>query len=145
MARRFLFDGPAGWRRQVTGDIAAGRILVRLGTPLPNSFRQPDVRSHGWSLMAATGPAFQAQVLEAGMTFFFMAGVISASAFGFDREKTLASAMNRLALRVHGAQCNSLEIAAVSHHSFLGVPFVRVSGHARHLQVGSFFQPDPVT
>ena len=128
----------------MTGDIAAGRILVRLGTPLPNSFRQPDVRSHGWSLMASTGPAFQEQVLAAGMTFFFMAGTISTTAFGFDRQKTLASAMKRLSRRVKGAHCNSIEIAGVTHHSFLGVPFVRVTGHARHLQVGSLFQPDTV-
>jgi hypothetical protein len=123
----------------MTGDIAAGRILVRTGTPQLASFRQSK-SSQIWSVMETAGPVFNAEVLAAGMTFFFMAGTISTTAFGFDRGKTLASAVDRLTRLATAEQCNSLEISGVTYESCLGVPFVRVSAHVRHLQVGSFFR-----
>jgi len=123
----------------MTGNLAAGRILVRTGTPQLASFSQsPSPQT--WSLMDTVGPAFQAEVLAAGMTFFFMAGTISTTVIGFDRGKTTASAVERLIRRATAEQCNSLEIADITHHSFAGVPFVRVSAHARNLQVGSQFR-----
>jgi hypothetical protein len=122
----------------MTGDLTAGCILVRSGTPQLESFRQSK-SSATWSLMETAGPAFDAEVQAAGMTFFFMAGTISKTAVGFDRGKTLSSAVERLIRQATAEKCNSLEISDITYHSCAGVPFVRVSGHARHLQVGSLF------
>ena len=35
--------------------------------------------------------------------------------------------------------CNCLEIDDVVMHKFLGMPYVTVSAHARHIQKGRFF------
>jgi hypothetical protein len=124
----------------MTSGIAAGRILVRAGTRLPSSSRPPDgVAADGWSLMASSRLAFAAEALASGMTFFFMAGGIQATAIGFDRRKTLAAAIGRLTRAVDTGKCNSIEIGKIEYRSFWGVPFVRVSAHERHLQTGSTF------
>ena len=124
----------------MTTGIGAGRILVRAGTRLPGSSPPADgVAADGWSLMASSRLAFAAEALASGMTFFFLAGGIHATALGFDRRKTLAAAIGRLTRVVDAARCNSLEIGAVEYRSFWGIPFVRVSGHARHLQGAQTF------
>ena len=39
-------------------------------------------------------------------------------------------------------RCNSLQIQAVEMHSFLGIPYVSVSAHSRHIQKGNIFSPE---
>ena len=83
--------------------------------------------------------AFEKEVREAGWTFFFMAGEIKATVFGFDRQKTLRAALKRLIKNVKSQNCNSIEITQVTGKSFLKLPYVRVSAHPRHLQKGLIF------
>jgi hypothetical protein len=123
-----------------TGEIAAGSILVDGATRLPGSMhldRAPD--SNGWTALNGGRAAFETEVREAGWTFFFLAGEIKATVFGFDREKTLRDAVKRLIANVKSHDCNSIEITQVSNKSFLKMPYVSVSAHARHLQKGLAF------
>ena len=63
-----------------------------------------------------------------------MAGEIRASVFGFDREKALGRAVNRLLANLKAEKFNSLEITRVAAKRFLGLPYVNVSAHQRHIQ-----------
>jgi hypothetical protein len=124
----------------MTDAIAAGSILIQEGTHLPNS--QPLQRespSSGWAAVGSSRGAFEKEVREAGWTFFFMAGEIKATVFGFDRQKTLRTAVKRLIRNVKSQNCNSIEITQVTGKSFLKLPYVRVSAHPRHLQKGLVF------
>jgi hypothetical protein len=56
---------------------------------------------------------FEEEMREAGWTFFFMAGEIKATVFGFDRRKTLRAALKRLIAGVKSQHCNSIEITRV--------------------------------
>jgi hypothetical protein len=76
---------------------------------------------------------------EEGWTFFFMAGEIKATVFGFDRQKALRIALKQLITDVKSQHCNSIEITRIMGKSFLGVPYVSVSAHPRHLQRGVIF------
>ena len=49
------------------------------------------------------------------------------------------TALNRLIARVKLQKCNCLEIDEVAAKSFLGMPYVSVSGHSRHIQKGLVF------
>jgi hypothetical protein len=123
-----------------TGEIAAGSILVDGATRLPDSVHldsAPD--SNGWTALNGAHSAFETEVREAGWTFFFLAGEIKATVFGFDRQKTLRDALKRLIANVKSHDCNSIEITQVSNKSFLKVPYVSVSAHVRHLQKGLVF------
>ena len=68
-----------------------------------------------------------------------MAGEIRSTVFGFDGQKALGAALKRLIANVKSQNCNSIEITKVTRNSFLKVPYVSVSAHARHLQKGLVF------
>ncbi|MGO4882376.1 MAG: hypothetical protein ACLP59_16330 [Bryobacteraceae bacterium] len=124
----------------MTDTITAGSILLEKHTHLPNSMRlQSEPDASGWATLNGTRPAFEKEVHEAGWTFFFMAGAMHATVFGFDRKKTLRAALRRLITNVKSHDCNAIEITEVRVKSFLKVPYVSVSAHARHLQKGLTF------
>ena len=124
----------------MTDAIAAGSILMQEGTHLPNSQRpQRESQPSGWEAVENSRCGFEKEVREAGWTFFFMAGEIKATVFGFDRQKTLRAALKRLIRNVKSQHCNSIEITQVTGKSFLKLPYVSVSAHPRHLQKGLVF------
>jgi hypothetical protein len=55
----------------------------------------------------------------------------SVRVFGFNREKAVHTAVDRLIENAKSQNCNCLEIGRVTMKSFLGLPFTRVSAHCR--------------
>jgi hypothetical protein len=112
-----------------------GSIHVERSAQLP-AFLQfdGDPFLKGWSVLRNLRSTLEVETAKAGWTCFFMAGKIEESSFGFNRRKTLASAMRRLATRVKSDNCNSFEIMHVTSKRFLGIFRVTVAAHARHLQ-----------
>jgi hypothetical protein len=127
-------------RFSMTDPIAAGSILIQEGSYLPDS-RPLRTGSDGigWAAVEDSRSVFEKEVRAAGWTFFFMAGEIKTTVFGFDRQKTLRAALKRLIANVKSQNCNSIEITQVTGKSFLKLPYVSVSAHPRHLQKGMVF------
>jgi hypothetical protein len=124
-------------RRTTTDALAAGSILIEEGTQLPDSVSlESESYSSGWA--ALQNPRSLDQEIK-GWTFFFMAGEIKSTVFGFDRQKTLGAALKRLVTSVKLTRCNSFEITQVTSKSFLKVPYVCITAHRRHLQKGLVF------
>ena len=120
--------------------ITAGDLLFQEGINVPRSLRLPtEPDSNGWATVNGTRSAFEKTIHEEGWTLFFMAGEIKATVFGFDKQKALRTALNRLIANVKSQHCNSIEIVGVVFKSFLRMPYVNVSAHARHLQEGQVF------
>ncbi len=94
----------------------------------------------GWAEIKDSRSTFEKAIREAGWTFFFMAGEIQATVFGFDKPKALRTALKRLIIDVQSQHCNSIEIGQVADKSLLGLPYVLVTAHVRHLQKGTLFQ-----
>src|ERR1017187_1482652 len=127
-------------RHTMTDAITVGSILIEEGTHLPDSLLlRSESNSNGWAAVKNARSAFEKDIQEAGWTFFFMAGEIRTTVFGFDKQKTLCTALNRLIANVKSQHCNSIEITQVANKSFLKVPYVSVSAHPRHLQKGLVF------
>src|SRR4051794_6877669 len=125
--------------------IKAGSIWVMDGAHLPPSLLlQSQSDSNGWAAVQDDGPTFEKAVQKAGWTLFFMAGEIEATVLGFDQEKAVRAAFRRLIANAKSQHCNGIEITRVTGRSFLGVPSVKVSAHARHLQKGVCFLADGV-
>jgi len=120
--------------------ITAGSIWVEEGTHLPKSILLPsESNANGWAAVKDMRSTFEKAIQAAGWTFFFMAGEIKTTVFGFDRQKALCTALKRLIMDVKSQHCNSIEITGVMSKSFLGLPYVSISAHPRHLQVGLVF------
>ncbi len=128
------FSGPSGDIEN--GNIQAGTVFIAAGAVLPESFdldSAPD--ANGWkSLESADRSAFEQKVRQAGWIFYLMDAEITATVYGFDAQKALLTAFERITENVKSQKWNSLQITRVESKSFLKVPSVSVTAHSRHLQ-----------
>jgi len=129
----------------MTDAIQPGTILVEPGTLMPESIpfeREPE--SNGWRAVGNAGGNMDHRELEgkihqAGWTLFYMAGEIQSMAFGSDGPQPVHAALKRIIASVKSEKCNSVEVTKVTKHTFLKIPYVTVSAHARHIQKGMVF------
>jgi hypothetical protein len=124
----------------MTDTLPRGTLLIDEKEDLPKFLLlQKESNSSGWSTVANPRSGFDQEIQAAGWTLFFMAAELKATVFGFDRQKTLITACKRLIADAKTQHCNSIEITQVTDKSFLKMPYVSVSAHARHLQRGMVF------
>src|SRR5229473_815411 len=120
--------------------IKTGTILIKDGTLLPEVLRfESEPCAPGWRLVKnLDGYGLGRKIHEAGWTFFWMAGEIGATVFGFDGQKTVRRAVKRILSNLKSGKFNSLEITRVASKRFLGLPYASVSAHSRHIQESLF-------
>ncbi len=120
--------------------IKTGTILIKDGTLLPDALRfESEPCATGWRLIKnLDGSGLGRKVPEAGWTFFWLAGEIKATIFGFDVQKTVRRAVKRILANLKPGKFNSLEITHVARKRFLGVRYVTVSAQSRHIQENAF-------
>ena len=115
-------------------------ILIKEGTLLPEGLQlESDPYLKGWRLVKNLGSSgMDRKLCEAGWTFFYMAGEVNAMAFGSDSEKTTRRAVKKVIANMKSDRFNCLEISQVAAKSFLGLPYVTVAAHPRHIQESMF-------
>lgn len=126
--------------------INPGTVLIQEGARLPDSLRfDSEPYSKGWRLVKTLdGCRLDREICKAGWTLFYMANVMQASVVGFDREKVSRKAVKRLLVKLRSEKFNCLEISQVTVKHFLGLPYVTVSAHPRHIQESIFlFRDEP--
>lgn len=125
----------------MTDAIKTGTILIETNATMPDSVVLGAKSStSGWSLVSDLGVnELDSAITKAGWTFFFMAGEIKITAFGLDSETAVRRAMKQVITTVTSQKCNCVEITDVSRKSFLGMPYVNISAHFRHIQQSSTF------
>lgn len=116
--------------------IEIGTLFVKEGTPLPETLiLESDPYWKGWRLVKNLGSSgMDRKLCDVGWTFFYMAGQVNAMAFGSDLEKTTRRAVQKVIASMKPDKFNCLEISRVAVKSFLGLPYVAVAGHPRHIQ-----------
>ena len=122
--------------------ISPGSILVERNTFLPEPLGlESGLTESGWVRFTNNPDRHQVEtkLATSGWTFFLMAGTIHTSAFGFGRPRMIQAALKRLIAIVMLQKCNCLEIDAIRMRSFLGLPYISLSAHSRHIQNGSLF------
>ncbi|MBK7931298.1 MAG: hypothetical protein IPJ98_28625 [Bryobacterales bacterium] len=124
-----------------------GTILVAPGTPLPDCLQiEPGAsNAHSWLLANPTHPSprFEQELQDSGWTFFCLADTISAISINFNTAQAGQAAMKRLIAKAAARHCNALQVDQIAAHFFLGIPYLRVSAHPRHIQRGMVF-PRPL-
>jgi hypothetical protein len=111
-------------------------ILIRENTLLPaGSAIESEVFFTGWRIIKNLDrSAFTRNIEGANWYFFYLAGGITATVFGRDRAGTLRRAVKRVLARRDGQKFNSIEITKILSKRFLGIPFMSVTAHFRHIQ-----------
>ena len=88
-----------------------------------------------WSMVKVPDAfTFDRKIHAAGWNFFFMAAEVKAMFFGSLGAAKVQSALKRILAQVKPQHFNGLEVTAIVARHFLGVPYVTVSAHSRHLQ-----------
>ncbi len=128
----------------MTDQIRLGTMLIEDGTHTPESLVvDTEGYSAGWSsIIKFTSTELEKEIEDAGWTFFYMAGEIRTSGFGFNDQSRTARAVARVINAVKRENCNCLEITQMRRRSFLGFSYTSLVAHARHIQRSRRFQ-DP--
>ena len=88
-----------------------------------------------WSLVKVLdGFALDRKIHAAGWNFFFMAAEVKVMFFGSLGAAKIQNALKRILEKVKQQQFNGLEVTEIVARRFLGVPYVTVSAHSRHMQ-----------
>src|SRR5580698_832062 len=92
-----------------------------------------------WSqLKVMDGFAVDRKIHAAGWNFFFMAAEFKSTFLGNAGAAKIQKALTRILARTKPQHFNSLEITGIVARRFLGVPYVTVSAHSRHMQQSCF-------
>ena len=122
----------------MTPRIQVGAILIEdrpLVTQILDLESEP--YSGNWSVVKAMdGFALDRKIHAAGWNFFFMAEEVKATVFGSLAAKSIQKALKRIFLKVRKQNFNCLEITKMVENRFLGVPYITVYAHPRHIQQG---------
>jgi hypothetical protein len=120
--------------------IMAGTILIEDGTAIPDSMVLKRVPySNGWASLMFSCRELEREINKAHWNLFYIASDIKTNAFGFDRQKNLRTAVDRVITAVKANHCNCLEIQQVTPGSFFRLPYVTVTAHSRHIQESNLF------
>jgi hypothetical protein len=116
--------------------VQVGTILMKewLGMPQLIGFETESGLGE-WSMVKAPDAfTLDRKIHAAGWNFFFMAAEVKAMFFGSLRAAKVQSALKRILAKVKPQHFNGLEVTAIVARHFLGVPYVTVSAHSRHMQ-----------
>jgi hypothetical protein len=119
--------------------ISPGTTFIERITHLPKALvLEEGSDANGWAVVKGPASGYEKALHNVGWTLFFMAGEIEVTVLGSGPGK-LRTALQRLIVKAKSQRCNGLEITQVAKRSFLGVPYLYVAAHPRHLQEGLLF------
>ena len=118
--------------------VKSGTLLIAEGSSLPTGLHyESESFVTGWGQVQNLDSRRLEQIIRrAGWTFFFIAGAIEMIALGTDQKKGAVKALKRIITSLKTKQFNCLEVTGVAAKRFMGLPYVKVSVHLRHIQPG---------
>jgi hypothetical protein len=118
-------------------------IFIRENTRLPaNVTLESETFLPGWrSIKNLDGRALGRKIENAKWNYFYLAGPVKATVLGRDSLATLRKAVQRVLAKKESQNYNSLEISKIISKRFLGVPYLTISAHSRHIQEGMYLVP----
>ena len=116
--------------------VQVGTILVKEWPGLPQLVGLETEPCFGeWSAVKMLHPfALDREIHAAGWNLFFIAAEVKAMFFGSLTAAKMQGALQRILAKVKPQHFNGLEVTAIVARHFLGVPYVTVSAHSRHMQ-----------
>jgi hypothetical protein len=116
--------------------VEVGTILMREWPGMPKLIGvETEPFFEGWSTVKGPDTShLDRKIRAAGWNFFFMATEVKAMFFGSLNATKIQSALRRILAKVKLQHFNGLEVTELVARHFLGVPYVTMSAHSRHLQ-----------
>lgn len=116
--------------------VQVGTILLKEWPGMPQLIGLETEPGFGeWIMVKAPDAVtLDRKIHAAGWNYFFMAAEVTAMFFGSLSATKLQRALKRILANVKQQHFNGLEVTAIVPRHFLGVPYVTVSAHSRHMQ-----------
>ena len=124
------------------GSLTIGTVLVQTDTFIPDSvWVQRETFCSGWQTITnVNGDDLDRQIRSDGWNFMFMGGAIGSTSWGSWSATAIRCAAIRALKKTQATKLNSFEITAIRARRFLGIPYVMVIGHSRHIQKSTVLQ-----
>lgn len=124
-------------RGSLPNTIQAGTILVKQSTLLQSLGVESEPYCRNWrSLGILESSGLDQKVRAAGWHLFFMAGEVRAVVPAWGGQNTLRRGVKRLLAQTRLQHFNCLEVNHILRKHFLGIPYVSIAAHPRHIQEG---------
>ena len=121
--------------------IQAGTIMVQQSTNLQALGIQSEPYSGAWqSLGLAESDDLDRKIRAAGWKLFFIAAEMKAVVPVWGGQSTLRGGVKRLLAQAKAEHFNCLELTHITKKHFLGLPYLSIAAHSRHIQEGSQIQ-----
>ena len=114
----------------MTPRVQVGTILIE---DRPLVTRILDLESESYSGNWSVVKVLDHKLRRVGWNFFFMAEEVKATVFGSLAAKNIQKALKRICLKVRKQNFNCLEVTKMVENRFLGVPYITVCAHPRHV------------
>lgn len=118
--------------------IQAGTIMVQPSEGLRSLGIESEPYCESWqSLGVSESLGLARKVRDSGWKLFYMAEELKTAVPAWGGQKTLRQGVKRLLSHARLQHFNCLELTHMRKKRFLGIPYVSIAAHSRHLQQGS--------
>ena len=119
-----------------------GTVLVQTDTVIPASvWAQKETFCTGWQTITnLNSDDLDRQIRRDGWNFIFMGGAVQGTSWGSWSGTAIRCAAIRVLKKTQATKLNAFEITGIHARRFLGVPYVVVIGHSRHVQKSTVLQ-----
>lgn len=125
----------------MANQIQTGTIMVQQLASLQPLGIESESCSGSWgSLGQLESSGLDLRIRNAGWKLFFMAAEHRAVVPAWGGQKTLRRGVKRLLAQTQAQHFNCLELTHILTKRFLGIPYVSIAAHSRHIQPGSHIQ-----
>ena len=121
--------------------IQAGTIMVQPSESLHSLGIESEAYCETWqSLGVRESSALDRKLRDSGWNLFYMADELKTAVPAWGGQTTLRRGVKRLLSQTCLQHFNCLELTHILKKHFLGIPYVSIAGHSRHIQQGSQIQ-----
>jgi len=125
----------------MANQIQSGTMLLHQSAKLESLELATESYCQNWrSLGIIESSGLDRKVRAKGWNLFFMAGEIRAVVPAWGGHNTLRRGVKRLLAQTRLQHLNCLEVTHILRKYFLGIPYLSIAAHPRHLQEGSQIQ-----
>lgn len=126
----------------MSSPLKMGTVFVHTDTFIPNSiFAEREIFCVDWQAITnLSGDDLDREIRDDGWNFMFMGGAIRGTSWGSWSGTAIRCAAIRVLKKNQASKFNAFEITRIHAGRFLGVPYVVVTGHSRHVQKSTVLQ-----
>ena len=119
-----------------------GTVLLQADTLIPDSvWVQKETFCPGWQAITnLNGDDLDRQIRRDGWNFIFMGGALQGASWGSWSYVAVRCAAIRVLKKTQRTKLNAFEITGIHARRFLGLKYVIVTGHSRHVQKSTVLQ-----